>query len=277
MCSTVGPMLGDVANPDTSQTVQQEVARRILLADDCVAARLLTAALIRKMGVEVHTAANGEEALIKAKAGDYDMVILDLDMPVLDGIATARSLRAAIKRPQRRLLIVAMSGFIESFADVDREENLFDATISKPVTRQRLLDTILGLLRPSTSLMDRFAGHHDQYHDLPLLNLNDINAMQSETDSEVWCHFVNEAIQQLRQIATQLDHALSIDDNELLRTQGLSMQGISLLNAAPQLSRRVSAFEHGAKNLPTPALREQTRHLVGCLLATVTQLKKLSY
>ena len=71
-----------------------EPQRRILLADDCAAARLLTAALIRKMGLDVHTATNGVEALAKAKAVDYDMVILDLDMPVLDGIATARNLRS---------------------------------------------------------------------------------------------------------------------------------------------------------------------------------------
>ena len=278
MSADLGPILGNVNGSATTQPGHiDEPQRRILLADDCAAARLLTAALIRKMGLDVHTATNGEEALAKAKAVDYDMVILDLDMPVLDGIATARNLRSLMKPSKQRLLIVAMSGFIENFTEADSVGGLFDATIAKPITRQRLLGTILALLRPSNSFTDRFASHYDQYRDVPLLNLNDIEAMQSETAPDVWGHIVTEAIQQLRQVAMQLDHAICSDDDELLRTSRLNMQGISLFNVASQLARRASAFELAARSLPTPVLREQARHLVGCALATVSQLKKLPH
>lgn len=66
---------------------------RILLAEDCAASRLLTAALLRGLGCDIDAVGDGGDAVTRASAGDYDLILLDIDMPVIDGIRAARLIR----------------------------------------------------------------------------------------------------------------------------------------------------------------------------------------
>ena len=58
---------------------------RILIADDEPTARLLMQAALVKSGFEVSIAVNGEDALQQFNANSYDMVMLDVEMPEMDG------------------------------------------------------------------------------------------------------------------------------------------------------------------------------------------------
>ena len=69
-------------------------ARQILVADDNPVNQRLMRALLVKAGYRVSLAANGREAVMAAAAGGFDAVLMDLQMPVLDGFAAAREIRA---------------------------------------------------------------------------------------------------------------------------------------------------------------------------------------
>lgn len=69
--------------------------RRILLVDDSLIAREAEAALLRGLGHEVHEAADGEEGFAKLCAGSYDLLVTDVQMPVLDGIGLTRRVKAS--------------------------------------------------------------------------------------------------------------------------------------------------------------------------------------
>src|SRR5437764_13002149 len=66
---------------------------RILLAEDSETARLLTAALLTKMGCKVDAVEHGEDAVSQALRCPYDVIVLDIEMPVMDGVAAARAIR----------------------------------------------------------------------------------------------------------------------------------------------------------------------------------------
>ena len=67
---------------------------RILFAEDSDTVRLVTAALLRRMGCDVDAVEHGEEAVLRARRHNYDLVLLDIEMPVMDGMIAARAIRA---------------------------------------------------------------------------------------------------------------------------------------------------------------------------------------
>jgi CheY-like chemotaxis protein len=102
---------------------------RVLLAEDNPVNALLARALLTRCGCSVLHVGGGEEALAAARAAAYDVVLLDMRMPDLDGPATARALRAA----GFRLPIVALTA--NAFAD-DRRlclEAGMDGFLTKPL------------------------------------------------------------------------------------------------------------------------------------------------
>ena len=66
---------------------------KILAVDDSPSIRRLVSMTLQQAGHDVESAEDGAEALYKAKAGNYDVVITDVHMPVMDGITFTRELR----------------------------------------------------------------------------------------------------------------------------------------------------------------------------------------
>jgi two-component system chemotaxis response regulator CheY len=83
----------------------------VLVVDDSVDLRLLVAAILRKRGFNVHCAENGREALEALNGGGTDAVVLDLNMPVMDGLTF---LKVAREDPRYRdLPVVVFSAYGE--------------------------------------------------------------------------------------------------------------------------------------------------------------------
>jgi CheY-like chemotaxis protein len=102
-------------------------------------------ALLRKRGHEVTVAGDGAAALAALEGGTFDLVLLDVQMPVLDGLETARRLRAREAGTGRHLPVIAMTAYAMTG---DREKCLaagMDGYIAKPVRAAELFAAIEGL------------------------------------------------------------------------------------------------------------------------------------
>jgi len=84
----------------------------ILVVDDEKNIRLTLTQTLDSPNVTVDTAVNGEEALRKISAGDYDIVLLDLKMPGMDGMDVLKSISES--RPDIRVIIITAHGSIDS-------------------------------------------------------------------------------------------------------------------------------------------------------------------
>ena len=113
---------------------------RILAADDSASMRDMVKMSLGSAGFEVTSAADGEEALRLAAATPFDLVLLDVNMPVRDGFDVARALRA---EPQYRHTPILMLT-TESSADAKREGKSAGATgwIIKPFDPAQLIATV---------------------------------------------------------------------------------------------------------------------------------------
>ena len=114
----------------------------VLLAEDNAVNRLLTVRFLEKSGHRVVTAHDGHEALRKLAAGRFDVVLMDVQMPEMNGFQATRAIREAEQGTGRRQFIVAITAHA---LEGDRERCLqagMDAYVSKPVSRAEL-DAVL--------------------------------------------------------------------------------------------------------------------------------------
>ena len=117
---------------------------RILIADDAAASRDLLRVILEQGGYEVIEAIDGEQALTKAEEFNPDLVILDLQMPKLDGYSVASLLR---KLPSFATIpIVALAAALPEVSPDQMTAAGFTQCLVKPISPARLRDCITELL-----------------------------------------------------------------------------------------------------------------------------------
>jgi len=116
---------------------------RVLVVDDFPHVRQLFGRFLTLAGMEPSFAADGVEGLTAARASRPDLVLCDLEMPRMDGIALCAALRA--DAATRRLPIIAVTGSGDEAARAAMAAGC-DAVLPKPCSRALLLATIRDLL-----------------------------------------------------------------------------------------------------------------------------------
>jgi signal transduction histidine kinase/DNA-binding response OmpR family regulator len=114
-------------------------APKVLLVDDQAVNRKVASILLRQMGAEVVEAQDGQEAIARIEEEPFDLVLMDVRMPVLDGLRATAKIREREGRTGRHLTIIALTA---SSSATDREECLaagMDDYIVKPVLKAELL------------------------------------------------------------------------------------------------------------------------------------------
>jgi signal transduction histidine kinase/CheY-like chemotaxis protein len=111
--------------------------RNILLAEDTEVIRLVTTNMLRRLGHEVELAADGREAVAALVGGRFDLVLMDVNMPEMDGIAATRSIRA---RPGAgpRVPILGLTADDSDQAVTACLAAGMDGVLRKPVTAPKL-------------------------------------------------------------------------------------------------------------------------------------------
>jgi CheY-like chemotaxis protein len=123
--------------------------KRILIADDKATSRELLRTVLERLGYAVSEAADGEEAVQKARAETPDLILLDLQMPIRSGYEVLGALRQ-----DPRFVALPILALTASAMQGDRERALaagFTDYLTKPVALAHLRDEIRRLLDPGNS------------------------------------------------------------------------------------------------------------------------------
>jgi signal transduction histidine kinase/ActR/RegA family two-component response regulator len=116
---------------------------RVLAAEDNPTNQLVLKTLLEQVGVDVHVAIDGEAAVSAWRDGRWDLVLMDVQMPVMDGVAATREIRAieaAERRPRTPIIAVTANAAAERVAEYVAAG--MDGLCPKPIRLSQLLNSI---------------------------------------------------------------------------------------------------------------------------------------
>jgi signal transduction histidine kinase/CheY-like chemotaxis protein/HPt (histidine-containing phosphotransfer) domain-containing protein len=131
---------GEPASRPVAPDTPARASGRILLAEDNHTNRLVLEALLGRLGFGVVAVENGRDAVERIASEPFDVVLMDLTMPVIDGFSAARAIRA-LPGPAAATPIVAVTANALVEIDSVRAAGM-DALATKPITRERLVVAI---------------------------------------------------------------------------------------------------------------------------------------
>jgi CheY-like chemotaxis protein/HPt (histidine-containing phosphotransfer) domain-containing protein len=142
----VGEAAGEVVEEVVEEVVKEGRQLRILLAEDSPTNQLIATINLEQAGYLVTVVDNGRKAVAALDEGRFDLVLMDVYMPEMDGLEATRTIRRIEETSGQHIPIVAMTG---TDTQKHRQECLeagMDGFITKPVTQCELHEAITGLL-----------------------------------------------------------------------------------------------------------------------------------
>ena len=126
---------------------------RILIVEDNPTNRLIASRMLESLGASVETANDGAEGVEAASRAPFDLILMDVQMPVMDGVTATRAIRR-LPAPTGEIPIVAMTANVFTHQQQGYREAGMTGAVSKPLSPARLLAEI-----------NRIAGSHDAQGD----------------------------------------------------------------------------------------------------------------
>ena len=207
---------------------------RILLVEDNPVNQRVAQRMLQKLAAEVTIANNGAEALERVAESTYDAVLMDCQMPVMDGFTAARRIRDIERQNGRgkRLPIIALTANVMS---EDRDSCLaagMDAHLGKPIEPAQLVDCLGRYLKPDAARLE-----------VDLDALRELTGGDAEFERELTETFVRSGDQCLAEILA----ALRVNDLATIGTRAHALKGASANIHASGLAAAAASLESAAR------------------------------
>jgi PAS domain S-box-containing protein len=126
-------------------------AAKVLVVDDGVENRELARLLLEEAGLTVAEACNGKEAVFSALSEKFDLILMDMSMPVMDGFTATRILR----EKGMRLPIVALTAHAMAGFEAEILESGCTGYLTKPIDIDKLFETLSTFLKAESKMIDK--------------------------------------------------------------------------------------------------------------------------
>lgn len=115
--------------------------KRVLLAEDNIFTQRLITLILQKWGVDIDIASNGHQAVEKVSQNHYDLVMMDIMMPEMDGYSAAKAIREMDDPVKRNLAVYAFS--VTPDPELIREYQMNGHIAKSPVDKEELFNILL--------------------------------------------------------------------------------------------------------------------------------------
>jgi PAS domain S-box-containing protein len=219
-----------------------EAGARILLVEDNPENMILLRAYLENLSPSLDFASNGVEALESRKRGSYDLVLMDIQMPVMDGYTATREIRAWEKEHRApRVPIVALTAHALSGAHAESIAAGCDGHLTKPVEQNDMVEAIAKFAKRA--------------------------ANQSLALPEVIAARRPAFLANRRLDLARMQEALAARDFPTVQAIGHNCKGTGIGYGFPDISKLGSAIEEAAKGLDADGLEESFQQFDRCILA----------
>lgn len=237
----------EITSPTGAAKTPTRRTLRILIAEDNEVNREVTACRLKRAGHEVSATVDGSAALELWRSKEFDLAILDLQMPLLDGIELATSIRSEeITTRRRATRLIALTGMAENNVAQRCRNAGFDDYLTKPMRGSDLIQKIDEAMRPSAAETDE----HEFVSLLKQASEDEIEDLRIAGRA-----FLRHSDQLIEQLATASNQA---NVPELI-LQAHGIKGMLSLMGCQELAILASRIEHNASS---PIAKENTQQLI---------------
>jgi two-component system, sensor histidine kinase and response regulator len=237
---------------------------RLLIAEDNIVNQKVAAKMVEKLGYQADVVANGLEALEALSRIPYSAVLMDVQMPEMDGYAATREIRRREEGQNRHTPIIAMTA---NAMQGDREASLeagMDDYVPKPVKPEEL-DAVLKhwILRPedatpASGAVDRGASPDDSIDRSVLAGLREL---QAEGEPDIVAELAEMFLEDVPIRLTELRDAVEIGDGHLVERVAHALKGSSAAIGAVKMEVICAELEEMGRSEDLAAASERLSNL----------------
>jgi len=234
-----------ILNEDVLRSLQNA---SILLVEDNVINQEMAMEILEKAGLSVDIATNGYEAILKIKEKTYDGVLMDCQMPVMDGFEATRAIRKDKKN--RSLPIIAMTA--NAMAG-DKERCLacgMNDHIAKPIDIAQLFLTMAKHIKPSPTTQDLLPQRAQPSQQEPELIIPELYGIDSTKalghvnyDTQMFLKLLIRFSQTQRTVIERIQNALNKNDTTLAIREAHTLKGVAGTIGATLLATQAETLE----------------------------------
>jgi PAS domain S-box-containing protein len=254
---TVPSAVGTPSGPSTSTVSAHRAATgslRVLVAEDNDVNRYLVVAILERLGHRVVAVENGREAVEAAQTQPFDLVLMDVQMPVANGIDATHAIRA-LPGPVSRVPILAVTANVLPEQQEVYRRTGFTGWVPKPLTLDQVERAIASVLpqaaRPATDLEPE--PESEAHIDTPRFDAALIEQYRSVIGPDGSRQMVDLFLQTLDERSAELRAAVSADDLAEVRRIGHAIKGMAAAVGAVELSATGERLQHSEADA-VPAL-----------------------
>lgn len=248
----ISSMLSECSEGDAASWPRGSTQLRVLVAEDHELNRQLLASLLHALGHEAHFAANGEQAVKAVQAHathqPFDLVLMDLAMPVMDGVAAAEAMRALGERALATMPIVALTADDTPQSRARCVLAGMNDFLAKPVSAEDLAACLRRLFGDAAAAQGRLSGaatmSSPSVVDHAVLN-EVLNSLPRERVLQLVQHFFEHAPAQLGELRAAARDARMHD----LKVGAHGLRGAALNLGLNALAASAAALHDGASHL----------------------------
>ena len=119
--------------------------KRVLIAEDSSVIQNLAKKILEFQNFEITAVKNGEQVMQLLDKEDFDILLLDINMPIMDGMECVKAIRELKDKNKATLPVVAITGNAKNYSETDFKEAGFNDALMKPLNFDKLVNVVKAL------------------------------------------------------------------------------------------------------------------------------------
>ncbi len=116
--------------------------KKVLIAEDSSVIQNLTRKILQAQNFEIFSAKNGKQVIDMIKKDDYDIILMDINMPIMNGIECTKQIRAMEEENKKDIPIVAITGNAMNYTLEEFKEAGINDYLQKPLNFDTLVEVV---------------------------------------------------------------------------------------------------------------------------------------